>query len=190
MFIVLTAWWLWITLAAVVLLLICEANEKPVAAFFIFAAALLLYQFVADVNIFKYVKDNPLAVLGWVNLYLAVGVVWGAFKWWLYALGMRDEYRELKRSFLSARNLKGDKVPLSLKDEWLKETEWKFDFPPKVYRNKSRIIRWMAYWPTSMLWTMLDDFLKRLYSRLYNMVSATLQKVSDRAFAKDMNDFE
>lgn len=183
----LMTWSLWITLLAVLVLVICEATESPVLAAFTVLVALTLYQLVGGVDVLGYIKNNPLSLLKWSGIYLTVGVVWGTFKWWLFAHKQLDVLKELKAQFLTSHKISGDKIPDDLKKEWLNKTDHLYDLPPKVQRHKSRIIRWMAYWPTNVLWTVMDDFLRRIYTVIYNKISSTLQKISNSVFAGELD---
>ena len=48
--------------------------------------------------------------------------------------------------------------------------------------NKSRIIMWMAYWPWSLLWTTINDAVKRIYREIYQAIQRLLQGISDSVF--------
>lgn len=184
---ILMTWSLWITLLAVLVLIICEATESPILAAFTVLVALVLYQLVGGVDILGYIKSNPLSLFKWAGVYLVLGVVWGTFKWWLYAHKQLDSFKEFKASFLQSHNVVGDKVPDNLKEKWLDKSNHLYDFPPKVSRHKSRIIRWMAYWPTSVLWTLADDFIRKIYTVIYNKISSTLQRISNSVFAGEID---
>lgn len=54
--------------------------------------------------------------------------------------------------------------------------------PLRVSENKARIISWMAYWPASMAWTVLDDPFRRAMVAIFERIGGSLQRMSDRRF--------
>jgi hypothetical protein len=195
MFVFLTMWWFWISLAAVIALVVCEATESPVAAAFSIIVAILGLQFLADVNIFGYVVDHPLSVLQYVAGYFTLGAAWGIAKWWMFALKMRDMFREYKEEFYTKHNLAHrSTVSSSLKKDW--ETGWNNypyslnDFPPKASKYKVRIVRWIAYWPPSVLWSIFNDLFEKIARAVYETIARSLQSISDRVFRGEEVKFE
>ena len=53
---------------------------------------------------------------------------------------------------------------------------------PRVIDCKSRITMWMALWPWSLLWTVVNDLIKRLWEEIYNFLRAIYQAVINHAF--------
>ena len=195
MFVFLTMWWFWISLAAVIALVVCEATESPVAAAFSIIAAILGLQFLADVNIFGYVVAHPLSVLQYVAGYFTLGAAWGIAKWWMFALKMRDIFRTHKDEFYTKHKLvPGSTIPISLKLDW--ETSWntyphqRSDFPPKASKYKTRIVRWIAYWPPSVLWSIFNDLFEKIARAVYETIARFLQSISNRVFKGEGVSFE
>ena len=54
---------------------------------------------------------------------------------------------------------------------------------PQARTNKSRILRWMTFWPLSALWTLIDDPIREAFRKIYDQISGRLQRISDRMFA-------
>jgi hypothetical protein len=117
--------------------------------------------------------------------------------YWLLNLANRyyresDTLKQLRAKFLKENNLTGDSVPTELQDKWyeyLGVDRSLLTIVPQVADNKSRITTWMAYWPWSAFWTLLNDPIRRLFRRLYNNLREFYQKMSDKVFADVKNDF-
>jgi hypothetical protein len=45
-------------------------------------------------------------------------------------------------------------------------------------------------WPQSMIWTLFEDLLRRLYERLVQFMSGTLDRISQHVFKDHLRDFE
>lgn len=78
-------------------------------------------------------------------------------------------------------------LPTELKEEFralLAGPEFKAALVPSPRDHKARIMIWMAWWPWSMLWTLLNDPIKRLFRAIYRALLTRLQKISERAFRR------
>jgi hypothetical protein len=62
--------------------------------------------------------------------------------------------------------------------------ENKFEFPVREYKGK--IITWMAFWPFSLVWTLIDDLVVRLWENLYKMLTGIFRRISEAVF-RDLN---
>lgn len=61
--------------------------------------------------------------------------------------------------------------------------------PPAASQNKSKIISWISHWPISMLWTLLNDPIKKLLNYIFECIKNVFQKMSNRIFKQAMQDF-
>jgi hypothetical protein len=196
LFVVGTFWFWALIIAEIVLLFMFVEYENGVGAtvsLIIFACAL---QWCGDVNLVGFIFDNPLKLLAMVAAYFLLGGVWGTIKWWIFSKDRLEEYEELRDDFLRNKNLPaGTAVPQQFRREWKEKLERHRGHgryghgrtlaeAPRARDNKSRIMRWMSFWPVSMLWSFLDDFVKRVFKTIYHRISNFLQRISDNMFAK------
>lgn len=56
---------------------------------------------------------------------------------------------------------------------------------PVATANKAKITAWMAFWPCSMLSTLLNDPIRRLFKYLFKLFQGLYQKMSDWVFSND-----
>jgi hypothetical protein len=193
LFVVGTFWfWAFVILELVLLFAFIE-YENGVGAtvsLIIFACCL---QWLGDVNLIGFVVANPLKLLAVVAAYFVLGGAWGAVKWWILIGDRLHEYKELKEEFLVARGLPaGTKVvPAERKAEWKEKLEHHRDYSrgggllsdaPRVRSNKGRILRWMTFWPVSLIWSIINDFVKRIFRSIYHRIAGVLQRMSDNMF--------
>jgi len=54
---------------------------------------------------------------------------------------------------------------------------------PRAAKNKSRITSWAIFWPFSLVGTLINDPLRRLWNLIWGAVKGLYQKMSDRMFA-------
>jgi len=120
-----------------------------------------------------------------------VGSGWAVVKWWFFVKDLFRDYKRKKSGFLRKKNLDPDgEIPDEYKGEWGEETTgWgAIEVPPKVGSHKGRIMLWMCWWPWSMVWTIINDPVRRMFSRIYDLLEGLFQKIADRAFAAAMAD--
>ncbi len=183
----------WIFAGIVFLLLIAAVEyEKPgLATLSLIVTGFALWLF-GNVNVFALAAENPLLALGLGAGYFAVGALWSLAKWWFYVRRQLRKYNEVKAEFLknNGESEKGP-VPDRLKADWnARRPSYARYAKPQVRENKGRILTWMIYWPWSLVWTILNDPVKRLFKNIFNAMKALFQKVADSAYKDvDENDF-
>lgn len=153
-----------ICLAAVISVIILSDSDGFWAAISIIAGALGL-RFLAGVNVFPEgfaIRDY----FGYIVLYLLVGVLWSVVKWYFYVNDRAREHKRRKAKFGSQYSERGyGQITV-----------------PQVNEHKSDIIRWMTYWPFSLIFTLINDPFRRLFEFIYRQIHDSLQAMANRAF--------
>jgi hypothetical protein len=165
-------------------------DESPLLATICVIAALVALQ-LCGIPVWQYVAAHPVNIAYGLLAYLATGTAWSIVRWYLYTKDQFHRYEEFKIKFLRSHNIFIDVIPDALKDEFAEAFRWRiggFVFHPQVTENKSRIYMWMAYWPWSMLWTVLNRPIKAAFNFIYSEIRSLLQKISDHAWAGAEND--
>ncbi len=197
-FFALGTWGFLAAVAAVIIALIVFAEDDGVKATFTLVLGALFLQFIAKYDLVTFAKEQPLALLLYGGLYVVLGLAWSVIKWAFYVKAQRRTYDRIRKEFCTARGIgQGDFGPTQKRDwaAYLKShyTDGEKTFKhhsssdatiiiPDVTENKAAIIRWMTYWPFSMLYTLLNDPVRRLFERVYESVGVWLQGMAERAF--------
>jgi hypothetical protein len=189
-----TMFWVLVAVEIILLFMFMEYENGYGATLSVVAFALLL-QWGGDTDILGFIIGNPLKVGILVAAYFALGGIWGICKWWIFCRDRVEEYDELKAEFLSSKGHAGEKVvPVELRVEWKKKLlncsvyEGKekvpLSEPPRVRNHKGKVLRWMTFWWVSMIWSLINDFVKRGMRAVYNRIQKFMQHISDSMFAK------
>lgn len=206
---VIGTFWFWLLIATEIILLFAFIeNENGIGAtvsVFVFAA---LLQWFGNVDIISYVRANPMFIVSCLGAYFALGAVWGIIKWWIFCRDRLEDYEEARAKFLKERGQPaGTKVvPVELRAEWKEavENSGKYGYgysgykvstkisadPPQVREYKSQIMRWMTFWVISMIWSLINDFVKRVFRSIYLKLATFLQSISDKMWRNVKGDFE
>lgn len=175
--------WVFIT-ASVIAMLTFINFQKGAAATVVAALTILGFQFYGGIDIFGHVKNHPLALLAYGGIYALCGMGTGVFKWWRFVRNNRAKYLEAKAEFI---------------EDGKSMTEWpryrdagdyhaiKFIFEPVARQHKAAITMWMTYWPLVLVWTVINDPVRKFFRMMYESVTGLLERISKNAF-KDVDD--
>jgi len=150
------------------------------------------------VNVLSWVQTHSFETLLYALAYVGVGVVWSFVKWFSFLMAFRDKFRTLKEAFLSARNLdvKGS-VPEELRDvfaQYIRNSKvgyhdsygLSFLIRPRATENKSRIVSWMSLWPCSVIGTLLNDPVRRLFNWMFTAFKSLYERMTNHIFRSDV----
>jgi len=196
---VIGSFWFWMLIAAeIIMLFVFIDNENGVGATISVVAFGALLQWFGNVDIIHYVQGHPLFILSCAGAYFALGAVWGVIKWWIFCRDRLEEYEEAREKFLKSKGQPtGTKVvPPELRPEWRNYLDRNKDYrtgdnlsvPPQVRTHKAKIMRWMTFWVVSIIWSFINDFVKRIFRTIYQRLSTFLQRISDNMFGTVKDD--
>lgn len=77
--------------------------------------------------------------------------------------------------YASPNRMRDEQISQEDQDK-LNELEWKFN---------DGLEAWMAFWPCSVISTLLNDPIRRLFRYLFNLLKSLYQKMADAVFADD-----
>lgn len=185
--------WFWVLVAVhfCVLLALIEYEKTGWATFTMIATFAALY-FLGDFNVVAAALHNPAMTAAFVGGYFAAGTAWSVAKWWFFVRRCREDYDKQKIAFLRQNGIEGTVIPDALKAKWKENLGYNYggrnsyrrgeNVIPKAGDHKSRIMTWMCYWPWSMVWTLINDPVKRVFKQIYLQIQGIMQSISNRAF--------
>lgn len=194
------AFWGLIFVLGVIITVLVENEQGPWATTVAIATAVAL-NWLWKIPILHTVSENKLAALVWLLAYYVLGVVWMLIKWTAFVHKGIGKYNEFKADFLKASNATELTPELAAKLKEKIESRYgakNVDIDiPTARENKGRIIRWMTYWPFSIIGTLLNDVVRKLWHHIYTFLATTLDRISvkmwrgvsaDMAMAKQFKD--
>jgi hypothetical protein len=198
---VIGTFWFWMLVAAeIIMLFVFIDNENGIGATISVLVFGALLQWFGNVDIITYIRMNPTFIVSCLAAYFACGAVWGVVKWWIFCRDKLEEYEETRAEFFRSKNIPTSTkvVPPELRQEWKeylsRNTPYgqrdKVGQPPQVRDHKAKIMRWMTFWVVSIIWSFINDFVKRVFRTIYLRLSTFLQRISDNMFGNIKDDFE
>ena len=152
---------------------LCICNEKElhdIGAFLFLAVFFNVVYFCGNSESLNkcgiYLFNNPLTLFEIVFGYFLAGTVWSVVKWYFFLLNKRDEYIQHIKDFIPNNIVKKPYPPCV----------------PVVSDYKRAIITWMIYWPFSMVCTILNDPVRRMFNFIYYKIHDYMQSMSDKMF--------
>lgn len=168
--------WL-LVLSLVVLILTCLVTYQEI--WFISGVLLIVHSIIlalfGDFNLFSEIIAHPLEAVLVLAGYLGIGIIWSTFKWYIFLVKAKNKFINFRKEFFS--NPKN--VGIS-QDKFLEIAESRsVRYKPKATEFKSNIVGWMAFWPFSLIATLLGDFVKDIFEFIYEKFRNCWQKISD-----------
>lgn len=184
------SFWFWTLLVAEFLLLFVFVEfENGIGATISMLAFGACLQWLGNIDIIKFVAEHPLSAAGGAVAYFALGACWSAIKWWIYCNNLLTRYNEAKREWMDAHNIEGTILTDAQKVEWQSYINGPYvdkefrKLPPLVRTHKANIMRWMSWWVISMIWSLINDFVKEIWRAIYKKIAAWFQRIADKVFA-------
>ena len=161
------------------------SDDHPGSAF---CATLVMFSVLwvlGGINLPALLIFNPVVMIFALPAYIAAGLVWSLCKWKFYIMGQRRKIEEVINEANEYYGARPEEKVNRSRFIHAGLTKAGMDFPitaPKPGQHKTRIVSWMIWWPLSLVWTMLDDPLRRAFMALYERFSGLFQKISDHEF--------
>lgn len=156
--------WFWIILAAATASVFAFIeHDDGIGATGSLVAFFLLIQLFGDARPFTFIIHHPVDIALWGVGYFFAGTLWCIAKWWFHCQAQREKYDE------ALRKQKKDIYKI------LPEK-------PSAAESKEMILRWMSFWPWSMVWTIINDPIKKAFRAIYRKIQNHLQRIADKAW--------
>jgi hypothetical protein len=185
------AFWIFFGLAAVLLTALTE-HEKfgwaSITALVSFGALALFGNF----NVFSLALSHPLHVAYIVGAYFVAGALWSVAKWYFFVRERRRKYNDVRAKFLEAKGLPTDgPIPDEHKEAFSKNYDLKeYRNRPRIRDNKAIVTGWLAFWPVSAAWTLLNDPIRRIFEWIYETLHGVYEGISAYVYRGVEEDFK
>ncbi len=156
------------------------------------------------------IRNNLSLIIKYLVCYLAIGVIWGFVKWYFFLKNIINIYEDFKIECQNEWNELTNGAKNKYKDfkGYLYEY-WKNDYklskkleisrnyelteykvtPPSASDNKLRITSWIAHWPISAIWTIINDPVRKFINHIFNYFKGLFQRISNYIFKDVIKDF-
>ena len=158
-----------ICLLMLVMLLACEFSENGIGSTLTLIAGVFLLWWVAELPVFGWIKIHQNELLIASAVYFPIGTMWATFKWYLYLLESRRDLLDRKKNYIKNHG----------EDGW---KEFVQSSMPKAAHKKYDIIRWIIYWPISVILILIDDLAQKIGTAIYNVVGDFFNNISKKVF--------
>ena len=190
-----------IVLASAAIWMLAVWNEKNVASGFMLVVFGTLLCFALQFNPFTYMVysvSNALITVSVIVAYLAIGILWGFTNWRLVFMSKISNalafIEEDWKSHVATETAEWSKYPDRTRNPAVGSDKDKEQFitkklreenvleygqtwPIQVRQHLGSIAFWMAYWPASVVNSILGDLLYTLYTRFILWISGTFQNI-------------
>lgn len=175
--------WFWMIVVSIALVLMIEMDASAgwLTLVTILILATIWFGFRPAVT---YAVTHPLNVLKVVGIYFLGGVIWGPIKWAAFLHRISGKYNHHKALFLETKGV--TELTPALANEFRGQLHVYYaDIPttvPTAAAYKSDIVRWMTYWPFSIVGTMLHDVVAEIWNHLYLFMNKRYNAIANRLY--------
>ena len=155
--------------------------------------SLLAFHYLLGVPVFSYIWENIGLLALYVLGYGIIGGVYSVFKWYRYSLITKERIKEAEKEFLVSKGVLGDVMSDELKLEWgeyfKSRPERLFDHKgiedaiPQWHTHKALLMQWVTYWPWSLVWTVINDPIRRFVRFIVRQLQQVYQHITDVLYA-------
>jgi hypothetical protein len=195
------AWWFIMAVWVVVLWFFVE-TEHGLLGLLSTAIYLALLQWGFHVDVLYWFVHHLGHIFVGIGFYAALGAAWAFWRWYLFAHEQLEPYFKMRSEWLSSKGQSNlDYIPEDLKEEWVKYLEEDKTYgysntpsrkslcsTPKVMKYKTKIMRWIGYWPISVLSWIFNDMVRAMVKMVYTSIADRLQAIAHNVFAKVRKD--
>ncbi len=205
-FLILDGIFLWGALGvASILTLMSIEYEKPGWCTIVVLVTLAALEIYSGWHPITFAIQNPVVALTMVAAYFAAGTLWIVLKWLSHVYSVRDKFLEIKDGIMNnlltmdQTNVRDDaRLYWKLAEDGIQKVLTdvgvsrlyreaagqlgEVALPLKVSEHKAQLYMWWLCWPLSLIWTFVNDPIKRIWHFVYSQVGDLLQNISNRAF--------
>lgn len=144
--------------------------------FFVLVVVFVFYVAFGVLNIggafilpaFNYAKHNPFEVLGYVGLYLMIGIIWSFVKWYLHQRELAEKAR----------------IRFESKNQTVTWEAWKKEnyFPNNISDYYGELTFWITTWPVNIAFTLVFDIMKDIGRYVGRKLRLLYESVSKMAW--------
>jgi hypothetical protein len=182
-------WWYFVTGIIVIFLIIFIEKENLFACLINTVIYMIFLQWVSHINIIGWSIDHPFKLLLYILGYFVIGILWSFVKWWFRVSERVDNHIKektnirvnylKKRLFTEAVTI-DTAIPVNLKDDWIRHQSCCNYIPEKASEHKNLIATWITYWPFSLLWSLLHDFIKQVMKKIVTMLQGVYDGITHK----------
>ena len=191
LFIIGSFWWYVISAGFFIWAIVLTEKESVAWALISLTLYLFFFSFLGGINVFSFLFFHPIRALLYVLGYFLIGVIWSFIKWWVKVNKAAQKYKDTWKAFkkdydTQSRVAKENKRYIEeQKKNWDSHIIGKKDIEkPIASKCKEKISVWIIYWPFSLLWSFLHDFVKDVVEFFVLKFHQFYQKISDTAYKK------
>src|SRR3989338_689617 len=155
--------------------------------------AFLAFHYLLGVPVFSYIWENIGLLALYVLGYGIIGGVYSVFKWYRYSLITRERIKEVEKEFLVSKGIPGDVMSDELKLEWAEYFKSHNGYAfggksienaiPQWHTHKALLLQWVTYWPWSLVWTVINDPIRRFVRFIVRQLQQVYQHITDVVYA-------
>ena len=177
--------WFWaLFLIEILLLTILVETEYPATSFLSIILFIFFLWWLADIPVWKWIKDNPLTLLKYFSYYIGLGIIWSFCKYYFLLKSTKNSIEKYKTSWNKMKDV--DKKHYTSFKEYYKENDYRYGGNISFKKTNTKFALWAIFWPTSCIWTLLNDPIRKIFNYLIYDLFIGIYKKMHKVMIKDL----
>lgn len=124
-----------------------------------------------------------------VIAYFAIGACWSVVKWYFFTRMLREAYDAARKKVILEKGIAAGRDKVLVVRQLRENLHYTYRYgsdliiPPDPSQHTSRILTWIGHWPFSLLWTLINDPVRRMVKAIYQRLKNVYRAIGKRAFA-------
>lgn len=153
---------------------------------FTLIGSVIAAHFLHVLDILPYVKTHILYSIIYSISYMVIGISWSFPKWFFFLRNERDKTREWLKTQYIVSYESYDPPGIKYKNTYETLNPPVINIPQASF-HKGKIIAWCAYWPFSLIGTLLNDPARKAFNIIFDQFKNLYQKMADSIFKDDID---
>lgn len=143
----------------------CEWGLASLASIAIF---LFCLWWLADIEVWAWIKENPGKLAKYIGIYIVIGLAYSFIKYYFILNDMKKYVKELRVKWDSmSKSQQSNDLPVHITDfKGYVQHKSSYGRSTSFEGSAKKLSFWAAFWPTSLIWTMLNDPIRKFFNWL------------------------
>ena len=157
--------WFWsLFIIEILSLTFLVETENPIASWVSIILFIFLLWWLGNIPVWQWIKNNPLTLFKYFGYYIGLGIIWSFCKYYFLLKATQRSIEKYKDCWYKMKD--DEKVHYNSFNEYFIRNDYKYGSNVSFKKTNTKFIFWAMFWPTSCLWTLLNDPLRKIFNYL------------------------
>jgi hypothetical protein len=178
--------WFWVLVVLEFCLLTWFVEECwPLPSIVSLILFFVLLWWLADIPIWTWIKNNPAQLAMYCLYYIMAGIGWSIGKYYFLLSKVRKNIKKLKAEWMENKAKFEDDKIITFED-YISNNSFQVKYDLNFDNTAMKLTFWAMFWPTSFVWTILNEPVRRLFKFLIHDVFIGIYRKMHKVMITDL----